>query len=214
MGYDLCLFDLDGTLTDSKPGIVASVKYALKSLGRAIPDEDTLDLFLGPPLGDSFKEFCGFDDAGAKEAIAEYRVYLNDKGLYENSVYLGIEDLLQKLHQNGVKMAVSTSKPTVQAKKVLDHFNLARYFDLIVGSELDGTRSDKAEVIAYALEKLDSSGRVVMIGDRKHDIIGAKTNGIDCIGVEWGYAKGDEIQQFVPLAIAKSPKELLYIILN
>ena len=218
MNYGLCLFDLDGTLTDSKSGIVNSIKYGLNALGKAILDEGILDLFLGPPLRDSFKIFCGCDDIEAEKAIAKYREYYATQGIFENFPYPGIENLLKELRKNNIKLAVATSKPTYYAEKILARFKLDCYFELVAGSEMDGTRSDKAEIITYVLENLGTHKSVgvgvVMIGDRKHDIIGAKACRIDSIGARWGYATGDELEKAGCTYFASSPEELLNIILH
>ena len=207
----LVLFDLDGTLTDSKPGIINSVKYALESMGVSLPDEDTLKKFVGPPLRNSFKMFCGFDDIKSEEAVAKYREYFAPKGMLENKPYPNVIEVLEGLALKGVIMAVATSKPTVYAEKILNHFDMSRYFSLIVGSELDGTRSDKAEIIAYALDKLNSDRgmKTVMIGDRKHDIIGAKICKIGSIGALWGYGSKAELEEAGADRLIILPLELL-----
>jgi len=215
MKYDLCLFDLDGTLTDSKQGIVNSVKYALDALGIEIPTEAVLEKFIGPPLRNSFKEFCGMNDDGADVAVAKYREYYFDKGMFENLVCSDVADALTQLAKHGATLAVATSKPTVLAVQILKHFRLDHYFALIIGSEMDGSRSDKNEIITAVRDVLDRdrNKRVVMIGDRKHDIIGAKTCGIDGIGVLWGYGSLEELQAVGADDIINTPHELLEILM-
>jgi len=212
--YDLALFDLDGMLTDSQEGIVNSIRFALSYFGFEMSSLEELNRFLGPPLWNSFREFCGFDDGQVDEAVRIYREYYNEKGIFENRVYDGIADALESLTTSGIKVAVATSKPAKYAKIILDHFDLSRYFYLIAGSEMDGTRSDKAEVIAYALDSLDIARnmKTVMIGDRKHDIIGARAHGIDSIGVLWGYGGRAELESADATKIVSSTKELQHII--
>lgn len=213
--YDVILFDLDGTLTDPKLGITRSVQYSLASFGIIEPCLDNLDKFIGPPLKDSFKEFYGFDDCKADEAIIKYREYFSVKGMYENSVYPLIPKLLDTLSVQGRTLVVATSKPTVFSEKILEHFELAKYFSLVVGSNLDGSRVKKGEVIHCALEKmgLTDFDRIVMIGDRKHDIIGAKEVGIDSIGVLYGYGSLEEFEAEQPTYIANLVSDLELLLL-
>jgi len=211
----LALFDLDGTLTDSGEGIVNSVRFALDHFGIDVKNLDELNRFIGPPLWNSFRDFCGFDDNQVKEAVKKYREYYNVKGIFENRLYDGITILLDNLTNVGIKLAVATSKPTKYAKIILDHFEISRYFDLIMGSEMDGTRSDKAEIIAYALNGLNYDGNdAAMVGDRSYDIIGANKNYIDSIGVLWGYGDRAELEAAGATRIAESINELQYIIIG
>jgi haloacid dehalogenase superfamily, subfamily IA, variant 1 with third motif having Dx(3-4)D or Dx(3-4)E len=178
-------FDLDGTLTDPKIGITKSVQYALKKCGITVENTDDLCHFIGPPLKDSFKKFYGFGDDDAENAVTFYREYFSEKGIYENAIYDGAREMLQMLKASQKTLVLATSKPTVYATKILKHFNIYEYFTFISGSELDGSRSKKSEVIRYALEQnniSDLSG-IIMVGDREHDIIGAKSVGILSIGV-------------------------------
>jgi len=195
--YDYALFDLDGTITDPKVGITKSVAHALKYYGIEVEDLNSLCKFIGPPLKHSFMEYYGFSHEKAEEAIQKYREYFAVKGLYENVVYDGMEDLLKYLRDNGVTLMVATSKPAVFAVKILEHFDLLKYFSFVSGSELNGERSAKAEVIKYALEQnhIEDKSRVIMIGDREHDIIGAKEAGIASIGVLFGYGSRDELEK-------------------
>ena len=209
MKYSVVLFDLDGTLTDSKPGIINSIQYALNALNLPIPAN--IDTMLGPPLWKSFVEICGVAEDAVDDAVAKYREYFNAKGMFENSVYDGIGELLACLQKAGLKLAVATSKPEFYAKQILEHFDLAHYFTTIAGSEMDGTRSEKAEVIAYALENFRGATSV-MIGDRKHDILGAKACQIDSIGVIWGYGSRDELHAAAPTHLASNTNELYNII--
>lgn len=195
MGYKYVLFDLDGTVTDPKVGITESVAYALKSYGIHVENLDSLCKFIGPPLTESFEVFYGFSKEDAIEAVEKYREYFSVTGIFENKVYEGMEELLSSLKKQGKKILLATSKPEVFAKQILEHFHLASYFDFVGGSELDGTRTIKAEVIQYVLKQnnINNLEEAIMIGDRKHDIIGAKETGISSIGVLYGYGSKDEL---------------------
>ena len=216
MGYKYILFDLDGTLTDSAIGITNSVMYALKKYGIEVNDRSQLYKFVGPPLQDSFENYYRFSSEQAKMAIKYYREYFSDKGLFENLVYDGIEDLLQVLKDNKKVLIVATSKYEVFAKQILEHFNLSKYFTYIAGSNLDGTRSKKAEVINYALESCNiiDLSKAIMIGDREHDIIGAKYVGIDSIGVLYGYGDRCELERAGAVFIAATIAEIEKILLS
>ena len=207
--YKLVLFDLDGTLTDPAAGITRSVRYALAKFGLHA-DTDALLPFIGPPLQESFQRFYSFSPAKARQAVGYYREYYAETGLFENSVYPGITELLQRLHSAGKRLAVATSKPTFFAEQVLRHFQLERFFSIIAGSNMDGTRVRKGEVIDYALAQADCSCRreTVMIGDREHDIIGARESGIDSIAVFYGYGSREELRLAGPTYLAASVAEL------
>lgn len=213
--YKYILFDLDGTLTDPKVGITKGVNNALKYYGISVENLDDLCKFIGPPLKDSFIEYYGFSEAQAEEAILKYREYFGVTGLLENTVYDGIEKLLKQLKDNGKTLIVATSKPHVYAKKILDHFDLAKYFDFVSGSEFDGTRTKKAEVISYALQNsnITELESVVMIGDRKHDIVGANENKIDSIGVLYGYGNRDEFEEANATYIVEKVEDLLNVLI-
>ncbi|MCL2702328.1 MAG: HAD family hydrolase [Defluviitaleaceae bacterium] len=210
MAYDLCLFDLDGTITESGEGIVKSVCYALKHFGIDVTDQNGLTKFIGPPLGESFRLYYGFSQEKVQAAMAKYHEYYSVTGMFENSVYDGIIELLEKLRADGVTLAVATAKPTVYSEKIAERFDFKKYFVLISGSGMDGTRSQKSEVISYALDKLDPAGqkRAVMIGDRKYDITGAKQTGVDSIGVLWGYGSRGELEEAGARRIARTTAEL------
>lgn len=192
------LFDLDGTLTDPAEGITKCVQYALASLGREKPRQEELYCYIGPPLAESFEKYGGLSEQEAQLAVKKYRERFRAKGMFENRVYPGIGEMLRSLNQAGKILAVATSKPEVFAREILEHFGLSGYFQEIVGSELDGTRVDKAEVIREAFARLSLAGEemplTVMVGDRKHDIIGAKKNGIDSVGVAFGYGEEGELE--------------------
>jgi phosphoglycolate phosphatase len=197
MGYEYILFDLDGTLTDSAIGITNSVMYALEKYGIVVSDRNELYKFIGPPLWDSFEKYYGFSKEEAKTAVEYFREYYRDKGIFENLVYDGFEDLLKTLKDNNKILIVATSKSEVFAKQILEYFNIAKYFTYIAGSNLDGTRVKKGEVIKYALESCNiiDLSKTIMIGDREHDIIGAKEVGINSIGVLFGYGDRNELEK-------------------
>ena len=211
MGYDAALFDLDGTLTDPGEGITNSVAYALRALGIEPPERRELYKFIGPPLAESFMRFYGMDEAGAAEAVRLYRVYFSDRGIFENLVYPGIPETLRRLKEAGVRLTLATSKPTVYALRILERFELDGFFDETVGSELDGRRTNKEEVVRCALEHC--VGAAVMIGDRMHDILGGKANGIDTIGVLYGYGSKQELLEAGATRLAETPEDLIDLIL-
>ena len=209
--YQYILFDLDGTLTDPKIGITSCVQYALHKLGIEEPDLDELEPFIGPPLTDSFREFYGFDDETVQQAVIYYRERFSTVGLFENDIYPGIAQMLERLKQAGRRLAVASSKPTVFVKQILEHFEILSYFDVVVGSELDGTRVKKEEVVEEALRQLlcDGNGHdIVMVGDRKFDVEGAKAYGIDSIDVAYGYAACGELEEAGADVIVETVEEL------
>ncbi len=214
--YRYLLFDLDGTLTDPKPGITGCVVYALDFFGIHVDNPDTLTCFIGPPLVDSFMEYYGFSREQADAACAKYRERFSVKGLYENAVFEGIEELLRDLKTAGYQIILATSKPHVYATKILEHFHLIEYFDFIAGSELDGTRNKKGDVIAYALQEfgITELSQALMIGDRKHDIIGAKENHLKCLGVLFGYGDRAEHEAAGADYIVESVDEMREFLLN
>lgn len=216
--FKYLLFDLDGTLTDPKLGITSCVQYALSKFGIDEPDLDKLEPFIGPPLPDSLRDFYGFDERKAAEAVTYYRERFSTIGIFENEIYPGMEELLAHMKKAGKKLAIASSKPTVFVERILKYFNIEQYFDVIVGSELDGTRSKKEEVVEEALKQLHnkyvpntmqtaykknkpypkeetSYDTFVMIGDRKFDINAAKAFGIASVGVAFGYAAPGELEQ-------------------
>lgn len=195
--YNYLLFDLDGTITNSETGITRCVEYALNYFGIQVSDLHDLLPFIGPPLLDSFKEFYHFTDEQAVIATEKYRERYKDKGIYENELYPGIEELLAQAGQQGKTVILATSKPEIFARRILDYFELSSYFSFVAGSGLDGSLHTKTDVINYILQsnKIADLSSVVMIGDRKHDIIGAKNVGIDSIGVLYGFGNYDELTQ-------------------
>lgn len=214
--YTHIFFDLDGTLTDPAQGITNSFIHALKYYGLPIPTYEELCKLIGPPLPYSFEVTFGFDHDKAMEAVVKYREYFADRGLFENKVYPGIPELLQKLKAQGKHLLVATSKPQEYSIKILEHFNLAQYFDFICGSLMDESRSKKSEVIAYALECCrlgeGDKDKVLMVGDRFHDIEGAKANGIKSCGVLFGYGSRQELEDAGADYIAKDIQSLLKIL--
>jgi len=212
--YDVILFDLDGTLTDPKVGITLSVQYALEKMGIYEEDADKLTPFIGPPLLSAFKEFYHMNDEEATLAISYYRERFSKVGLYENEVYLGIRELLVELKKQGKKLIVATSKPTVFSVKILEHFDLLHFFTTVIGSNLDGTRTEKGDVIEFALhdQNLKERERIIMVGDRKHDVIGAKKNGIDVIAVKYGYGSQEELVTAEPNHMVSSVGELFNLL--
>ncbi len=214
--FDVVLFDLDGTLTDPKQGITSCVQYALASIGIDEPDPDDLEDFIGPPLKEHFMERHSLDEKTALECVRKYRERYNPIGVYENKKYDGIDEVLRTLKERGMKLAVASSKPAVLVNTVLEHFDLMKYFDVIAGSELDGTRTRKSDVIRYAFELLDGKGlshdRPIMVGDRKHDVIGAREAGIPCMAVAYGYGSMEELSAEQPDFIAKNISEITDII--
>ncbi|MBV4428191.1 HAD family hydrolase [Clostridium tyrobutyricum] len=216
MKYKYVLFDLDGTLTDSKEGITKSVQYSLKKYGIIVNDLDLLEKFIGPPLKESFIKYYKFDELKSVQAVEYYREYFKKYGIFENKVYENVEVLLAKLKKSGFNLIIATSKPTVFARRIIKYFNLYAYFDDIVGSNMDGTRSIKGEVIKYILDKYNivNHGEVVMVGDRKHDIVGARENNINCIAVSYGYGSIEELRTSGPKYIAENLLDVFKLITN
>jgi phosphoglycolate phosphatase len=215
MKFQNILFDLDGTLTDPGIGITNSVMYALQKYGITVRDRSKLYSFIGPPLWESFQRFYGFSEAEAKKAVSYYREYFSVTGMFENTVYDRIDALLAALENSGKTLAVATSKPEVFAEQILEHFDLAKYFSFIGGSELDGKRVKKDEVIRYALEMsgVTDLSTAVMVGDREHDILGAKKTGIASVGVLFGYGRREELEAAGADYIAETVEDLNKILL-
>ena len=215
MKYKYIFFDLDGTLTDPQEGITNCVKYALEHYGIHETDYSKLLKFIGPPLVWSFHEYYGFDEKKSLEAVAKYRERFSTIGLFENRVYDGVYDMLQKLCDTAHILVLATSKPKVYADQIMKKYRLRPYFKLISGSELDGTRNDKNEVIEYAINKLNiARERIIMVGDRKHDILGAKKCGVASCGVRFGYAEAGELEAAGADYIAADMDELLDILMQ
>lgn len=212
--YSLILFDLDGTLTDPKAGITRCVQYALHKLGIEEPNLDTLIHFIGPPLMKNFQQTYGLSEEDAACAVGYYRERFIDVGMYENAVFSGVPEMLAELKRQGKELVVATSKPTVYSVQILEHFKLSRYFSKIVGSNLDGTRVEKSEVIEFALAEIGDYDKrsMVMVGDRMHDIRGAARNGLDSVAVTFGYGSMEELEQAKPTYMVASIDELMTVI--
>lgn len=204
-------FDLDGTLTDPGIGITNSVMYALNKFGIDVADRTSLYNFIGPPLLYSFQTFYGFSEADSAKAVQYYRDYFRVTGLYENEVYAGIPELLTELKSRGYKLVLATSKPEEFAVEILKHFNLYDYFDFAAGATMDSTRSKKADVIRYALQGsgVQDLSTAIMVGDREHDILGAKETGLASIGVLYGYGNRAEFEAAGADHIAATPADIL-----
>ncbi len=216
MTYQAVLFDLDGTLTDPFEGITKSVQYALAHFGINEPNLYQLKHFIGPPLKQTIEATYGLTPEQGDEALRKYRERFSIKGIYENKLYCGIHSLLEELRANGVRCAIASSKPHFYIHKILVHFGIDEFFEAVTGSELDGQRTDKAEVITHALSQLGLSAkdRVVMVGDRIHDAIGAQTVGIDFIAAGYGYAEPDEFMNTPHVALVNSVLELKNFLLD
>lgn len=206
------LFDLDGTLTDSGEGIINCATLALNHFGLPVPDRETMRVFVGPPLDETFIKF-GVPADKTDEAIAVYRSRYTTVGKFENKPYPGVEQLLQNLKRQGHRLFVATSKPEGMSVEILEKFGLAKYFEKICGATLDGSRSKKADIITYLLEKSGGTENAIMVGDTAYDVIGAKAHGMPAIGVSWGYGKVEDMESAGALVIAHSMEEL-YDILN
>lgn len=216
MHYTHAFFDLDGTLIDSSPGITHSVQYALAHCGITPPPEEELTCFIGPPLLDSFCKYFGMTREEGLRAVELYRENYRAGGMLECRAYDGIRRLLETLTKHGIVPVLATCKPTCFAEQILIHLDLRRYFAFVSGPELDGTRGEKFEVIAHAIEQLelDESASILMIGDRDNDVLGAAVHGIDCAGVLWGFGSRKELQSACASFLSVSPAELEQQILD
>ena len=214
--YQYILFDLDGTLTNSELGITTCVQHALKKFGIVVEDRTLLRPFIGPPLGESFQVYYGLSKEESQRAIEYYRERFSVKGLYENEVYDGVEKLLQTLKSCGKKLIIATSKPEKFTLMILEHFDLLKYFDFVAGATLDGSRGEKADVIRYALELsgIEDKSDVIMIGDRKFDILGAKENELKSIGVLYGFGDREELTEAGADYIVEHTEDILKILCN
>lgn len=225
--YDILLFDLDGTLTNSKEGITKSVQFALKHYGIYVDDLEQLTCFIGPPLVDEFQEYCGFSREKALEVREKFRERYDTIGLWENELYPGTADMLEALKNAGKRLAVATSKPETTAKRILEKFGVLDYFETVSGSDMEQGRSTKSQVIEEALIRMNcdwdedpaekgmgnakrrwKTEHILMIGDRKHDVEGAAAFHMDCVGVKYGFAPEGELEQAGALFVAESAEEL------
>ena len=214
--YIYFLFDLDGTLTDPKEGITRCIQYALTKFGIDEPDLDSLTKFIGPPLGPSFSKYYGLSAQQAEDAVRYFRERYKPIGIFENAVYVGVPAMLKDLKDHGRIVALATAKPQVFAEQILDHFGIREYFDCIVGSEMDGRRTDKGAVIETVLTQLQVEDRsqAIMVGDRHHDVDGAAACGIDCVGLYEGYAEPGELEQAGAKYIVEDIFELHQLLLH
>ena len=212
--YKTVLFDLDGTLTDPGLGITNSVMYALNKFNIKVEDRTSLYKFIGPPLKDSYKKYYHLSDEEITRAVAYYREYFSDKGIYENELYDGITEVLKQIKNSGRQVILATSKPEEFAVEILRYFQIDQYFDFVAAATMDGTRNNKADIIAYALElgQITDLQSAVMIGDREYDINGAKAAGLDSIGVLYGYGSREELESAGATYIVESVDEILALI--
>ena len=213
--YQYILFDLDGTLTDSREGITKSVQYALDQIGIHEPDLTSLEHFIGPPLYDEFMRCYGFSPEVAKNAVAAYRERYNEVGWKENLLFDGIPAVLKALGDAGRKLGVASSKPKVFVERILNLFDIAQYFDVVSGATLDGRISTKAQVLDCALNGLGvtDKAQAVLVGDRMHDVEGAKAHGIDCVGVTFGFGGRQELAEAGAAYIVDTMDELQAVLL-
>jgi phosphoglycolate phosphatase len=214
--YSCILFDLDGTIVDSAPGITATLAYMFEQLGKPIPTPSELLRYVGPPLLDSFRDLAGFTPDESANALEIHREKYLNVGAYDATQYPGVGLVLKAVHESPVPMSLATSKPETPATLILEHFNLARYFDIITGASDDEVRSAKKDVVAEALVRLAAMGadisRPVLVGDREHDVHGAAANDVPTIFVEWGY--GSVAEQAGSVAVVKTPEELANLLLG
>lgn len=210
--YKAILFDLDGTLTESGEGITKSVQYALEKLGKPEENLEALKVFVGPPLMEQFMKYADLDEETARRAVEIYRERYSTIGIFENRPYPGMAHMLEELKKKGYLLAVASSKPEYFVKKILAHFDLEKYFDEAVGSEMSGSRTNKTEVIEETLRRLHLENhreQVLMVGDKEHDVLGARKAGLECLAVSYGYGTMEELTEARPLQIAASADEVL-----
>ncbi|MBE5954278.1 MAG: HAD family hydrolase [Lachnospiraceae bacterium] len=218
--YKYILFDLDGTITEPFKGISGGIIHALNKFGVEVPDNSTLRKFIGPPLRDSFRDFCGFTAEQAEEATVYYREYYSVRGLEENDIMPGMDDALKYLQEQGYKLYVATSKPEKFAKIILEKLGLLSYFDIVAGASFDGTRDKKELVIEYLLEQIEeiypdfNMEQTIMVGDRHFDINGAKYFSIDSVGVTFGYGDYEELSRAGATYVVDTAQELVNVIIN
>lgn len=212
--FGTVFFDLDGTLSDSQQGIIRCIQYSLAKFGIEENDIEKLRCYIGPSLAETYRDFYGFNDEQIKQATEYYRERFERDGVQENEMFDGVLELILALKKQNKKLVLATAKPTVHAAKIIEYYQIKQYFSGIFGSNLDGTREEKSEVIAYALASMPEISRddIVMVGDRKHDILGAKENGLAVIGVGYGYGTIDEIKESKPDFIAYTVEELKNIL--
>ena len=213
--FTCVLFDLDGTITDSAPGITSSLAWMFEQLGIPVPSPAELLKYVGPPILEAFRDQAGFDPAESQHALSIYRTHYLEYGAFDSSVYPDMASTLEAVHASDLMVSLATSKPETSARIILDHFELARYIDVLTGASDDEVRSAKEDVVAEALVRLEALGadlsRPVMVGDREHDVHGAQANGVPTIFVEWGY--GSAAEQAGASAAARTPAHLTQLLL-
>lgn len=215
LGYKYILFDLDGTLSDSAEGIINTVRYTLTSQGYPLPPYDTLRKFVGPPLYESFRDFCGMDETETQRCVDAFREYYKEKGIFDNAMYKGVPEMLHELRDAGLTLAVATSKPEEFAVSIIERYGIRDNFAYVAGSTMDERRIKKADVVAYVVETLGASpSQCLMVGDRFHDVVGAGQNGIDCLGVLYGCGDRQELEEAGARYIAVTVEDIARIILN
>ena len=214
MHHTTCLLDLDGTLTDPFPGISRCIGHALTVMGVPVPEDAELRKWIGPPLKQSFNSCLeSVGEGDSDKALRLYRERFSDLGLYENSVYDGIPELLEKLHKQSIRLILATAKPSVYAHRIIEHFGLDRWLDAAYGSELDGRRSNKVELLGYLLKEQQlGPDECQMVGDREHDMLAARYHGAGAIGVLWGYGTPIELLESGAETLVASPAELAEIL--
>ncbi|MDI2099248.1 HAD hydrolase-like protein [Ruicaihuangia caeni] len=216
MKYTCILLDLDGTITDSAPGIIDTLGWTLEQMGLPVPSREEMLHWVGPPIMDSFRDRAGLTPAEADRALEIYREKYLDVGAYDSALFAGMPALIRDIHRRNVPVSLATSKPEIPATLMLEHFNLAQYFTVITGASADEVRSAKADVVEEALRRLESMGhdtsRPIMVGDRIYDIEGAAAHGIPTIIVDWGY--GFEEERGDAIAVAKTPTDLAHLLFN
>ena len=209
--YQYCFWDLDGTFTDSAPGITHSVRYAMEKMGQPLAPDHDLRCFIGPPLLYSFENFLGLSPADSQRAVDYYRECYRAGAMLECEVYEGIREVLEELNRRGIISVLATCKPHEFACRIVEHFDLMKYLAFVSGPEMDGTRNEKHEVIAYAMENLNISSpdAVLMVGDRRDDVVGAARCNMNCVGVEWGFGTKEELIEADAIKVIQKPQELL-----
>ena len=212
--YKTILFDLDGTITDPGLGITNSVMYALEKFHIKVEDRTSLYKFIGPPLQESFAKYYHFSDEDVSRAVSYYREYYSDKGIYENVLYDGITELFDQIKSSGRRIILATSKPEGFTAEILRYFNISHYFDFVAGATMDGSRNNKADIIAYAIRagRITDLQSAVMVGDREYDIYGAKAAGLDSIGVLYGYGSIEELQSAGATYIAERATDIINLL--
>ena len=212
--YDYVLFDLDGTVTESGPGVLRSMAYAMDKFSLPMPDDVPTRLFMGPPLSFSFRNYCHLPPEKIPDALRFYREYYSQKGIFECSVYPGLEDLFKKIAKSGKTLLVASSKPEAYVKSILAHFGLDGYFAFIGGADFEGLRGEKDQVLEYTLASagVQDVTKAVMVGDREHDIFGAAKFGMDSIGVLYGYGSRDELTAAGATYLAETADDIANIL--